>query len=326
MSDVPDLTRRLLAGETRALARAISIIEDRLPEAREIIRSIYPRSGKAPIIGITGPPGAGKSTLVDGLTESFRSAGRRVGIIAVDPSSAFSGGAVLGDRVRMQRHSTDEGVFIRSMATRGQFGGLSRATVDAADLMDAAGCQTVILETVGVGQDEVDVVRVADVVVLVLVPGMGDDIQTIKAGIMEIPDIFVLNKADREGIDRLHADVKTMLSLLDPAARGGPATRGGPPPAILRTVATRGEGIAELRGAIDEFLSAAPSEAVAARRFDRSRERLLNLLRERILEWAGGPASGGAFDDLVEQVAARALDPHSAADRLLATFAPPAKR
>ena len=320
MNDVEDLTRRLLAGETRALARAISIIEDRLPEAREIIRSIYPRSGKAPIIGITGPPGAGKSTLVDGLTESLRGAGRRVGIVAVDPSSAFSGGAVLGDRVRMQRHSTDEGVFIRSMATRGQFGGLARATVDAVDLMDAAGYQTVILETVGVGQDEVDVVRVADVVVLVLVPGMGDDIQTIKAGIMEIPDIFVLNKADREGIDRLHADVKTMLSLLDPALRAGPA------PAILRTVAARGEGIAELRGAIDEFLGASPPGAVAARRNDRSRERLLNLLRERILEWAGGPASGGTFDELVEQVAARSLDPHSAADRLLATFAPPAKR
>ena len=320
MNDVEDLTRRLLAGETRALARAISIIEDRLPEAREIIRSIYPRSGKAPIIGITGPPGAGKSTLVDGLTESLRGAGRRVGIVAVDPSSAFSGGAVLGDRVRMQRHSTDEGVFIRSMATRGQFGGLARATVDAADLMDAAGYQTVILETVGVGQDEVDVVRVADVVVLVLVPGMGDDIQTIKAGIMEIPDIFVLNKADRDGIDRLHADVKNMLSLLDPASRVGPA------PAILRTVAARGEGIGELRGAIDEFLKRATPDAVAARRFDRSRERLLNLLRERILEWAGGPASGGTFDDLVEQVAARSLDPHSAADRLLATFAPPAKR
>ncbi len=320
MSDVGDLTRRLLAGETRALARAISIIEDRLPEAREIIRSIYPRSGKAPIIGVTGPPGAGKSTLVDGLIESMRGAGRRVGIVAVDPSSAFSGGAVLGDRVRMQRHSTDEGVFIRSMATRGQFGGLARATVDAADLMDAAGCQTVILETVGVGQDEVDVVRVADVVVLVLMPGMGDDIQTIKAGIMEIPDIFVLNKADRDGIDRLHADVKTMLSLLDPAARGGPA------PAILRNVAERGEGIQELRAAIEEFLGRATPDAVAARRNDRSRERLLNLLRERIMEWADGPALGGTFDDLVEQVSARALDPHTAADRLLESFAPPAKR
>ena len=315
---IEDLTRRLFAGETRALARAISIIEDRLPEARSIIEAIFPRSGKAPIVGVTGPPGAGKSTLVDGLTATLRAAGKRVGIVAVDPSSAFSGGAVLGDRIRMQRHSTDEGVFIRSMATRGQFGGLARATVDAADLMDAAGCQTVILETVGVGQDEVDVVRVADVVVLVLVPGLGDDIQTIKAGIMEIPDIFVLNKADREGIDRLHADVKTMLSLLEPSARTGPA------PAILRTVAARGEGIAELHAAIDDFLSHAEPVAVAARRNERSRQRLLNLLRERILEWADGPSSGGTFDDLVAQVARRTLDPHTAADRLLASFTPPA--
>ena len=317
MTAVEDLTRRLLAGETRALARAISMIEDRRPEARAIIEAVFPRSGKAPIIGITGPPGAGKSTLVDGLAASLRGAGRRVGIVAVDPSSAFSGGAVLGDRVRMQRHSTDEGVFIRSMATRGQFGGLSRATVDAADLMDAAGFDTVILETVGVGQDEVDVVRVADVVVLVLVPGLGDDIQTIKAGIMEIPDIFVLNKADREGIDRLHADVKTMLGLIDAE------TRGGPPPAILRTVAARGEGIAELHAAIDQFLAQAAPGTVTDRRNERSRERILNLLRERILEWAGGPASGGAFDDLVAQVSGRSLDPHTAADRLLATFAPP---
>jgi len=317
VTSVEDLTRRLFAGETRALARAISIIEDRLPEARAIIQTIFPRSGNAPIIGITGPPGAGKSTLVDGLTAVLRSKGRRVGIVAVDPSSAFSGGAVLGDRVRMQRHSTDDGVFIRSMATRGQFGGLARATVDAADLMDAAGYQTVILETVGVGQDEVDVVRVADVVVLVLVPGMGDDIQTIKAGIMEIPDIFVLNKADREGIDRLHADVKTMLSLLDTSARGGA------PPAILRTVAARGEGIPELHAAIDEFLAKADPATVAARRNDRSRERLLNLLRERILEWVDGPSSGGTFDDLVTQVTGRVLDPHSAADRLLSSFTPP---
>ena len=183
--------------------------------------------------------------------------------------------------------------------------------------MDAAGCQTVILETVGVGQDEVDVVRVADVVVLVLVPGMGDDIQTIKAGIMEIPDIFVLNKADRDGIDRLHADVKTMLSLLDTSVRGGAH------PAILRTVAARGEGIPELSAAIDEFLAKADPVAVAARRNDRSRERLLNLLRERILEWADGPSSGGTFDDLVAQVAGRALDPHTAADRLLSSFTPP---
>ncbi len=310
-----DLVSRLLAGEPRALARAISIVEDRLPAARDILRTVYPRSGRAPIVGVTGPPGAGKSTLVDGLAHAFRQQGKKVGIIAVDPSSAFSGGAVLGDRIRMQRHSTDAGVFIRSMATRGHFGGLAGATVDVADLMDAAGCDVIVIETVGVGQDEVDVVRVADVVVVVLVPGMGDDIQTIKAGIMEIPDIFILNKADRDGIDRLHTDVKTMLSLLDAPDR--------PAPRILRTVATSGEGIDELRDAIGSFLQSAGGDVVSARRRERSRERLLDLMRERVLEWASGPSGDGAFDDMVTRVEARSIDPHSAVDLLLEKFSPP---
>jgi len=310
-----DLVTRLLAGEPRALARAISIVEDRLPAAREILRTIYPRSGRAPIIGVTGPPGAGKSTLVDGLAHAFRQEGKRVGIIAVDPSSTFSGGAVLGDRIRMQRHSTDAGVFIRSMATRGHFGGLASASVDVADLMDASGCEVIIIETVGVGQDEVDVVRVADAVVVVLVPGMGDDIQTIKAGIMEIPDIFVLNKADRDGIDRLHTDVKTMLSLLDVPDR--------PAPRIVRTVATSGDGVDVLREAIGAFLDAAVNDLVLARRRERSRERLLDLLRERVLEWAAGPSGDGAFDRMVAEVAERTIDPHSAADLLLEKFTPP---
>src|SRR5262245_26365133 len=212
------------------------------------MKAVAPRAGRAPILGITGPPGAGKSTLVDALTAVLRSEGHRVGIIAVDPSSTFSGGAVLGDRIRMQRHSTDEGVFIRSMATRGHFGGLASATVDVADLMAAAGCAMVLIETVGVGQGEVDIVRVADVVMVVLVPGLGDDIQTIKAGIMEIPDVFVLNKADREGIDRLHADVQAMLSLMDGDR---------PRPGIVRTVAVTGQGIPELREAIGSLLAGA---------------------------------------------------------------------
>ncbi|MFQ5700571.1 MAG: methylmalonyl Co-A mutase-associated GTPase MeaB [Acidobacteriota bacterium] len=311
-----DLTQRLLAGDARALARAITIVEDGLPAAREIIKEIYPRSGRAPIIGVTGPPGGGKSTLVDQLTAVFRRQGKKVGIIAVDPSSAFSGGAVLGDRVRMQRHSIDAGVFIRSMATRGQFGGLASASVDAADLMDAAGCDVVIVETVGVGQDEVDVVRVADLVLVILVPGLGDDVQTIKAGIMEIPDIFVLNKADREGIDRLHTELKTMLSHVD--ACGGGRNR----PTIMRTVATTGEGIDELHGAVVGRLDQAAPLERAERRRQRSRQRLLDLLRRRVLEWARGPSSGGLFDQAVTKIAERAIDPHTAADALLEKFLP----
>src|SRR5262245_56503876 len=247
------------------------------------MKAVTPHTGRAQVIGVTGPPGAGKSTLVDGLGALLRADGKRIGIIAVDPSSAFSGGAVLGDRIRMQRHSTDPGVFIRSMATRGPFGGLASSSVDVADPMDASGCEVVMIETVGVGQDEVDVVRVADVVLVVLVPGLGDDIQTIKAGIMEIPDVFVLNKADRDGIDRLHAEVKTMLGLIDASGR--------PAPEIVRTVATSGEGLREMRAAIDRFLATAPAEALGRRRLERSRERLLDLLRERVLEWAASPAS-----------------------------------
>ena len=263
---------------------------------------------------MTGPPGAGKSTLVDVLTASYRREGKRVGIIAVDPSSAFSGGAVLGDRIRMQRHSTDDGVFIRSMATRGHYGGIARATVDVAELLDASGSDVIVIETVGVGQDEVDVVSVADAVLVVLVPGMGDDIQTIKAGIMEIPDIFVLNKADREGIERLHADVKAMLGFLEAPHR--------PLPCIVRTVATTGEGIEQLHEAISEFLRTTTPDLLAARRRDRGRQRLIGLLRERVLDWTTGPGVGEAFDGAVEQLADRTVDPYTAADRLFEKLAP----
>lgn len=311
-----ELTRRLLAGEPRALARAITIVEDHLPASRDIIKEIYARSGTCPIIGVTGPPGSGKSTLVDGLTVIFRREGKKVGIIAVDPSSAFSGGAVLGDRIRMQRHSTDEGVFIRSMATRGQFGGLSSSSVDAADLMDAYGCDVVLIETVGVGQDEIDVVRVADIVLVALVPGLGDDVQTIKAGIMEIPDIFVLNKADREGIERLHTEIKTMLSLMDAT------TSSETPPSIIRTVATQGTGLETLHAEIVAQIRDRDASAKARRTTQRSRQRLMNLLRERVLEWARGSSSGVAFESVVRQMAVRTLDPHSAADLIVHRFLP----
>ncbi len=316
-SDPHDLVERLLGGDDRALARAISIVEDRLPSARDVVRNVYGRAGRAPVVGITGPPGAGKSTLVDAITGLYRASGKKVGIVAIDPSSAFSGGAVLGDRIRMQRHSSDPGVFIRSMATRGNFGGLAATTVDVIDLIDAWGSDVVIVETVGVGQDEVDVVGVADVVVVVLVPGQGDDIQTIKAGIMEIPDVFVLNKADRDGVDRLHAELKAMLSLAETEEKRSTA--------IVRTVATTGEGLEEMRAAIDSFLELGGADLLADRRERRGRERLLNLMRERVLEWASSPASHELLDRTVAEVVSRTLDPYTAADRLLQKFSPPGR-
>ncbi len=313
----PGLVDRLLAGEERALARAISIVEDRLPAARGILETVFPRSGKAPVIGVTGPPGAGKSTLVDGLASLYRRERKRVGIIAVDPSSTFSGGAVLGDRIRMQRHSGDGGVFIRSMATRGHSGGLASASSDVADLMDAAGCDRVVIETVGVGQDEVDVVRVADVVLVVLVPGLGDDIQTIKAGIMEIPDIFVLNKADREGIERLHTEIRSMLAMSESPVRTAPE--------VLRTTATAGEGLTELHDAVERFLRDRGREIIERRRNERGRERILDLLRERLVEWVASPGSHDAFEQVVKAVTSRTMDPYAAADLLLERFKPPGR-
>ena len=212
------IVERLLAGDERSLARAISLVERRAPEAKEILKEIFPRTGRAEIIGVTGFPGGGKSSLVDRLTTSYRASGSSVGILAVDPSSAYSGGAILGDRIRMQRHGADPGVFIRSMATRGALGGLSKAAADTVDILDASGRDVVLLETVGVGQDEIEVVRVASCVLVVLVPGLGDDIQAIKAGILEIADIFVINKSDREGADRLHADLESMIGKIGRAS------------------------------------------------------------------------------------------------------------
>ena len=216
------MTQALLAGDVRALARAISMVEENRPAAVSLLQEVFPRTGSATVIGLTGSPGSGKSSLVDRLVAAFRSEGKRVGVIAVDPSSAFSGGAILGDRVRMQDHAGDRDVFIRSMATRGYLGGLSRATNDAIDLMDAAGYDPILVETVGVGQDEVDVVKTADVVAVVLVPGMGDDIQAIKAGILEIADLFVINKADRPGADRLESELAYMLDLASGSSRVKP--------------------------------------------------------------------------------------------------------
>jgi LAO/AO transport system kinase len=308
-TDAATLAERLLSGDRRALARAITQVEQDGPAGAELLRAVYPQSGGATVIGITGAPGSGKSSLVDRLIGAYRAKGRRVGVVAVDPSSAFSGGAILGDRVRMQQHATDPDVFIRSMATRGHLGGLSRATNDAVDLLDAARYDPLLVETVGVGQDEVEIVRTADCVVVVLVPGMGDDVQAIKAGILEIADLYVINKADREGADRLQTDLEQMLTL-------GPKTAARP--AILRTVAVRGEGIDGLVAAIAAWLEQSGPARRAERRRERAASRLLAVLGERVMArlLAEGFGAGG-FELAVQRIAERETDPYSAARAVL---------
>ena len=311
MTPPPTLTARVLAGEPRAIARAISLIEDEDPSATELVRGIFPHTGRAYLVGVTGPPGAGKSTLVDKLTAHLRASAATVGVIAIDPTSPFTGGAVLGDRLRMNAHASDPGVFIRSMATRGHLGGLSRSTGDAALVLDAAGTDVIIIETVGVGQDEVDIIRTADVSVVTLVPGTGDDVQALKAGIMEIADIFVVNKADREGADRLVSAVEANLAL----HRYGPDDWRPP---IVKTVATTGAGIAELDQAIAAFRAhGAPRQE--ARRRSRSAYRLRELVAQRFMAHLEREVlADGEFDGIVDRVAARELDPYTAAHDLLA--------
>jgi LAO/AO transport system kinase len=299
------LAERVLTGDPRAIARAISLIENESPAGAEVVRDIYPRTGRAYVIGVTGPPGAGKSTLVDRMTTELRGGGQTVGIVAVDPTSPFSGGALLGDRVRMGAHFGDEGVFIRSMATRGHLGGLARATSDVALVLDAAGKDIVMIETVGVGQDEVDIVRTADISIVVLVPGTGDEVQALKAGIMEIADIFVINKADRDGADRLAQSVATMLALQ--AFQPGDWR-----PPILKTEATTGMGVPELIAAIANFR--VHSEAArATRRRARQEYRLRDLLSHRFLQLVDETLPAGELQRVIDGIAERHVDPYSAA-------------
>ncbi len=305
------LVERVAAGDMRAVARAISKVEDTSKDASELMKQIFPLTGRGMVIGITGAPGAGKSSLVDKLALHYRQEGERVGIVAVDPSSPFSGGAILGDRIRMQLLGLDRGVFIRSMATRGNLGGLARSTVDAVSILDAAGYHKIIIETVGVGQDEVEVVKAADVSVVVLVPGMGDDIQAIKAGIMEIGDVFVINKADREGVLSTERELEALLSLASREDSWDPP--------IVKTVATESKGIQELAAAIEryrEFNSKANSGE--GRRRAIARWRILELLRERlVLQTLERDSASEKLDRLAGEVASRERDPYSAVDELL---------
>src|SRR6185503_3660902 len=299
----------VLAGDPRAVARAISLVEDDAGAGRELISRIYEHTGRAYLIGVTGAPGVGKSTLVDRLVTEARRAGLTVGVLAIDPTSPFSGGAILGDRVRMSTHSHDAGVFVRSMATRGHLGGLSAATNDAALVLDASGKDLVIIETVGVGQDEIDIVRTADVSIVVLVPGAGDDVQALKAGIMEIADIFVVNKADREGADQVVQSVTANLSLQTFA-------EGEWRPPVVKTEAVNGVGVDRLWQEIERFRQH-ESQHQHQRRKASHEARLRGLLAQRLLEHVEKRLPSGEFDRLVEAIAARRTDPYSAAARLM---------
>jgi len=308
---VDDWAVKVLRGDVRAISRAITAIENHSPEAEQLLKELFPNTGKAYLTGITGAPGTGKSTLVDRLAAEHRKRGERVGIVAVDPTSPYSGGAILGDRIRMQGHAGDSGIFIRSMATRGFLGGLARSTAEVALLLDAAGKHQVLIETVGVGQDEVDIVRLADCILVVLVPGLGDDIQNMKAGLMEIGDIFVLNKADREGADRLEEQLHAMLSLAMP--------RDGWHPPIIRTVATENRGVGELVRAIDNFRKHFESGSERQKKqVEHWKNRLIEMLESRLLERVVAGKDGAAkLQDLAVAVAERKKDPFSAVRELL---------
>jgi len=308
---VTGLVERLRSGDTRSLARAISLVENDSPGAVDLLSACFPHTGRAVRIGITGSPGAGKSTLVDKLARAWREAGVSVGIIAVDPSSAFTGGAILGDRIRMQERIGDGGLYVRSMATRGALGGLARSTADVSQVIEASGKDLVLIETVGVGQDEIDIVRLADVTIVVLVPGMGDEVQTIKAGIMEIADIFVINKADREGADRVEREIRAMQSLAaEHPLRITP---------ILKTTATTGAGLDELLSAVEEMKRwLAQEDRLEGRRTAYWRERIEQMVQHSLLiEARTHGLSREEIDAHAARVAAGDEDPYRLVPRLV---------
>jgi LAO/AO transport system kinase len=344
LSSSADLARGVLAKELRAIARALRLVDDQTPQSRELLRALWPHTGNAWVLGVTGSPGAGKSTLCDQLITAYRARDMRVGIVAVDPTSPYTGGAILGDRIRMARHALDSDVFIRSIATRGQMGGLSRSARDAVRVLDAAGCGVVILETVGVGQDELDVARTAHTTLVVVVPGLGDEVQASKAGILECADVFAVNKADREGADAAARDLELMISLgnesilalskkrghavhgpeggfvrdVASAASTGSSTRWTPP--IVKCVATRGEGIADLVGALDRQRAwLEGTDAGASRKRERLTEELRSTLRESLVERISDDL-GARIADAVAAVEARSVDPYTATDALIAAF------
>ncbi|HEY8671138.1 MAG TPA: methylmalonyl Co-A mutase-associated GTPase MeaB [Terriglobales bacterium] len=309
--EIQTWVEQLRSGDPRALARAISTVENHAPGWIDLLKGLFPHTGRARTIGLTGAPGAGKSTLVDQLAKYYRKENRTIGIIAVDPSSPYTGGAILGDRIRMQDHFSDPGIYIRSMATRGSLGGLARATAEVATVLDASGRDMVMIETVGVGQDEVDIVRVADITIVILVPGMGDDVQSIKAGIMEIADIFVINKSDHEGAERVEREIRALQSL---AMRGDNWT-----PPIVKTVATTATGISDLAASVTAYEQhMGKSRLLSRRRVQNWEARLLEMLRDTLLEKARATMADGELSRLASEIAEHKRDPYSVVEELVA--------
>jgi len=311
--NIQTLTEQLRSGDIRALSRAISTVENRAPGWSDLLKALFPHTGNTRVLGLTGAPGAGKSTLVDQLARFYRRGiereKRTVGIIAVDPTSPYTGGAILGDRIRMQEHFADPGIYIRSMATRGSLGGLARTTADVATVLDASGRDLIMIETVGVGQDEVDIVRLADITILILVPGMGDDVQTIKAGIMEIADIFVINKSDRDGAEHVEKEIRALQSL---ATR-----RDGWTPPIVKTVASEGKGIDELAAAITAYESYLKSKNLVLRKSAENwQQRLVEMLRDAMLEKARAQFGDGNLVRFAAEVAEHKRDPYTLVEEI----------